>query len=64
MLPILRAYVAARSLPGLDIDDIVQRVLVEACKSRLRTKSTFGFTEKMMFWAQFGDSIGLISGLA
>ena len=33
MLPILRAYVAARSLPGMDIDDIVQRVFVEAYKS-------------------------------
>ena len=32
MLPILRAYVAARSLPGMDVDDIVQRTFVEAYK--------------------------------
>ena len=33
MLPVLRAYVAARSLPGMDVDDIVQRTFVEAYKS-------------------------------
>ncbi len=33
MLPILRAYVAARSLPGMDVDDILQRVFIEAYKS-------------------------------
>ena len=33
MLPILRAYVAARSLPGMDVDEIVQRVFIEAYKS-------------------------------
>lgn len=33
LLPMLRAYVAARSLPGMDVDDIVQRVFVEAYKS-------------------------------
>ena len=33
MLPIVRAFVAARSLPGMDVDDIVQRVFVEAYKS-------------------------------
>lgn len=33
MLPVLRAYVAARSLPGMDVDEIVQRVFVEAYKS-------------------------------
>mgnify|MGYP002625859063 CR=1 FL=1 len=32
MLPILRNYVAARSLPGMDVDDIVQRTFVEAYK--------------------------------
>ena len=33
MLPILRAYVAARSLPGMDVDEIVQQVFIEAYKS-------------------------------
>ena len=33
MLPILRPYVAARSLPGTDVDEIVQRVFIEAYKS-------------------------------
>ena len=33
MLPILRAYVAARSLPGMDVDEIVQRSFIEAYKS-------------------------------
>lgn len=33
MLPILRAFVAARSLPGMDVDEIVQRVFIEAYKS-------------------------------
>ena len=30
MLPILRTYVAARSLPAMDVADIVQRTFVEA----------------------------------
>ena len=33
MLPILRAYVAPRSLPGMDLDEVVQRVCIEAYKS-------------------------------
>lgn len=33
MLPILRASVTARSLPGMDVDEIVQRVFIEAYKS-------------------------------
>ncbi|QEF96894.1 ECF RNA polymerase sigma-E factor [Stieleria maiorica] len=33
MLPVIRAYVAARSLPGVDVDEIVQRTFVEAYKS-------------------------------
>jgi len=33
MLPVLRAYVAARSLPGIDVDEIVQRVFIEAYKN-------------------------------
>lgn len=33
MLPILRSYVAARSLPGMDVDEIIQQVFIEAYKS-------------------------------
>jgi RNA polymerase sigma-70 factor (ECF subfamily) len=33
MLPVVRSYVAARSLPGVDVDEIVQRTFVEAYKS-------------------------------
>ncbi|MCR9117440.1 MAG: sigma-70 family RNA polymerase sigma factor [bacterium] len=33
MLPILRSFVASRSFPGMDVDDIVQRVFIEAYKS-------------------------------
>lgn len=33
MLPVIRPYVAARSLPGVDVDEIVQRTFVEAYKS-------------------------------
>ena len=33
MLPVLRPYVAARSLPGMDVDEIVQRVFIEAYES-------------------------------
>ena len=33
MLPVLRAYVAARTLPGMEVDDIVQRTFIEAYKS-------------------------------
>lgn len=32
-LPILRAYVASRSFPGMDVDEIVQQVFIEAYKS-------------------------------
>jgi RNA polymerase sigma-70 factor (ECF subfamily) len=30
MLPVVRAYVAGKSLPGVDVDDVVQRTFVEA----------------------------------
>lgn len=33
MLPILRAYVAARSFPAMDVDEIVQQTFIEAYKS-------------------------------
>ncbi len=32
MLPVLRSYVVARSLPGIDVDEIIQRVFVETYK--------------------------------
>ena len=32
MLPVLRGYVTSRSLPGMDVDEIVQQVFVEAYK--------------------------------
>jgi RNA polymerase sigma-70 factor (ECF subfamily) len=30
MLPVVRAFVAGKSLPGVDVDDVVQRTFVEA----------------------------------
>lgn len=33
MLPVVRAFVAGRSLPGVDVDDVVQRTFVEAYQS-------------------------------
>lgn len=33
MLPILRAYVISKSMPGMDVDDIVQRTFIEAYQS-------------------------------
>jgi RNA polymerase sigma-70 factor, ECF subfamily len=33
MLPVVRAFVAGRSLPGVDVDDVVQRTFVEAYNS-------------------------------
>ncbi|MEM7473975.1 MAG: sigma-70 family RNA polymerase sigma factor [Planctomycetota bacterium] len=32
-LPVVRAFVAGKSLPGMDVDDIVQRTFVEAYQS-------------------------------
>ena len=33
MLPFVRGFVAGRSLPGIDVDDVVQRTFVEAFQS-------------------------------
>lgn len=33
MLPVLRAYVISKSMPGMDVDDIVQRTFIEAYQS-------------------------------